>query len=143
MTLPPRSLLFVNALVQDRNPFHLLGPRSNQGSLYRMALRAADLRSTLLALHLKVSHSDLVVNHETLTCSLSVKGPQVPMSPGRKQWYDKLADALLGDDEMSMNAAGNKYALICQKCFTHNGLVKEEVWEDARKPASCRMPLFL
>lgn len=55
------------------------------------------------------------------------------MSPGRKQWYDKLADALIGDDDMSMNASANKYALICQKCFTHNGLVKEELWEDARE----------
>lgn len=55
------------------------------------------------------------------------------MSPGRKQWYDKLADALIGDDDLSMNAAASKYALICQKCFTHNGLVKEELWEDARE----------
>jgi len=54
------------------------------------------------------------------------------MSPGRKQWYDKLADALIGDDDLSMNAAASKYALICQKCFTHNGLVKEELWEDAQ-----------
>lgn len=30
------------------------------------------------------------------------------------------------------NVATSRYALICQKCFTHNGLVKEEMWEDAR-----------
>ena len=54
------------------------------------------------------------------------------MTPPRKQWYDKLADALLGDDELGANGGQNRYALICQKCFAHNGLVKEEQWEDAR-----------
>jgi hypothetical protein len=58
--------------------------------------------------------------------------PQQPLPPPRKQWYDKLADVLLGDDEPHVNAAASRYALICQKCFTHNGLVKEDVWEDAR-----------
>ena len=53
------------------------------------------------------------------------------MSPPRRQWYDKLADALLGDDD-GVAAAANRYALICQRCFAHNGLVKEEVWEDTR-----------
>lgn len=55
------------------------------------------------------------------------------MTPPKKQWYDKLADALLGDDELSAKGTPNRYALICQKCFLHNGLVKEEQWEDARK----------
>lgn len=58
--------------------------------------------------------------------------PQQPLPPPRKQWYDKLADVLLGDDEQPVNAAASRYALICQKCFTHNGLVKEDMWEDAR-----------
>jgi hypothetical protein len=31
-----------------------------------------------------------------------------------------------------VNAAASRYALICQKCFNHNGLVKEDMWEDAR-----------
>ena len=31
-----------------------------------------------------------------------------------------------------MNAAASRYALICQKCLSHNGLVKEDMWEDAR-----------
>ncbi|KAJ3530117.1 hypothetical protein NM688_g7755 [Phlebia brevispora] len=55
--------------------------------------------------------------------------PQRPMPPPRKQWYDKLADAILGDDD-SASAAASRYALICQKCFAHNGLVKESLWED-------------
>ncbi|TFY80020.1 hypothetical protein EWM64_g3993 [Hericium alpestre] len=58
--------------------------------------------------------------------------PQQPLQPPRKQWYDKLADAILGEDEPSVNAAASRYALICQKCFAHNGLVKESMWEDAR-----------
>ncbi|KAI0248009.1 hypothetical protein BJV78DRAFT_855438 [Lactifluus subvellereus] len=57
---------------------------------------------------------------------------QQPLPPPRKLWYDKLADALLGDDEPVVNVAASRYALICQKCFTHNGLVKEEMWEDAQ-----------
>lgn len=56
----------------------------------------------------------------------------LPLPPPRKLWYDKLADALLGDDESPVNPAATRYALICQKCFAHNGLVKEEMWEDAR-----------
>jgi hypothetical protein len=55
-----------------------------------------------------------------------------PLQPARKQWYDKLADALLGDDEEE-GRASSRYALICEKCFTHNGLVKESMWEDARE----------
>jgi hypothetical protein len=51
----------------------------------------------------------------------------------RKRWYDKLADAILGDDDQGGDAATSRYALICEKCFTHNGLVKESMWEDARK----------
>lgn len=58
--------------------------------------------------------------------------PQQPLSPPRKLWYDKLADALLGDDGPPVNAAASRYALICQKCFAHNGLVKEDMLEDAR-----------
>ncbi|KAF7791703.1 hypothetical protein EIP86_002726 [Pleurotus ostreatoroseus] len=58
--------------------------------------------------------------------------PQRPMPPPRKQWYDKLADAILGDDD-STSAAASRYALICQKCFVHNGLVKESLWEDTRE----------
>ncbi|KAI9511050.1 hypothetical protein F5148DRAFT_1327020 [Russula earlei] len=58
--------------------------------------------------------------------------PQEPLPPPRKLWYDKLADALLGEDESPVNAAASRYALICRKCFVHNGLVKEDMWEDAQ-----------
>ncbi|KAH8082795.1 hypothetical protein BXZ70DRAFT_900916 [Cristinia sonorae] len=57
--------------------------------------------------------------------------PQRPQPPPRKQWFDKLADAILGDDDSSAPAA-SRYALICEKCFAHNGLVKENVWEETQ-----------
>ncbi|EGO02334.1 hypothetical protein SERLA73DRAFT_178217 [Serpula lacrymans var. lacrymans S7.3] len=57
--------------------------------------------------------------------------PQPVFTP-RKQWYDKLADAILGDDEQSATFAASRYALICEKCFHHNGLVKESLWQDTQ-----------
>ena len=67
-----------------------------------------------------------------------------PIQAARKHWYDKLADAILGDDDdQSTTVAASRYALICQKCFAHNGLVKENVWEDTRQSlcmvAICRL----
>ena len=63
--------------------------------------------------------------------------PATPQPPPRKQWYDKLADVILGDDDAA-GSPSSRYALICQKCFAHNGLVKESVWQDARKYPLCR-----
>ncbi|GAA99329.1 uncharacterized protein L969DRAFT_86565 [Mixia osmundae IAM 14324] len=49
-----------------------------------------------------------------------------PPTPTRG-WVDKIADALLGENEQLPTS---KYALICQKCFSHNGLaLKEELDE--------------
>ncbi|KAH9052192.1 hypothetical protein EDB87DRAFT_1660060 [Lactarius vividus] len=67
-----------------------------------------------------------------LQSQLVSQSPQQPLPPPRKQWYDKLADVLLGDDEQPVSVAASRYALICQKCFAHNGLVKEDMWEDAQ-----------
>ncbi|KAI7881113.1 hypothetical protein K492DRAFT_177412 [Lichtheimia hyalospora FSU 10163] len=49
--------------------------------------------------------------------------PSMMMSAPRpiakeRQWYDKLVDALVGEE-----GPETKYALICQHCFAHNGLV--------------------
>jgi len=55
-----------------------------------------------------------------------------PVAPPRKQWYDKLADAILGEDDPSFASPSARYALICEKCFNHNGLVKESMWEEAQ-----------
>ncbi|KAE9395209.1 hypothetical protein BT96DRAFT_997814 [Gymnopus androsaceus JB14] len=49
-----------------------------------------------------------------------------PPEPPRKQWLDKIVDVVLGDDDSA------RFALICEKCFAHNGLVKESVWEDTQ-----------
>ncbi|KAG6844127.1 hypothetical protein H0H87_009583 [Tephrocybe sp. NHM501043] len=57
--------------------------------------------------------------------------PLLPTNPPRKQWYDKLADALLGDDDHTPTSS--QYALICEKCFAHNGLAKESMWADSSK----------
>ncbi|KAG6860210.1 hypothetical protein C0995_014243 [Termitomyces sp. Mi166 len=58
--------------------------------------------------------------------------PLLPTSIPRKQWYDKLADALLGDDDHTPNPSASRYALICEKCFAHNGLVKESMWAETQ-----------
>jgi endoplasmic reticulum junction formation protein lunapark len=50
-----------------------------------------------------------------------------PPGPPRKQWFDKLADVVLGEEDSA------RFALICEKCFAHNGLVKESVWDNTRK----------
>lgn len=38
-------------------------------------------------------------------------------------WFDRVMDSLIGDDRMS------KYALICPRCHTHNGLVRPEDYD--------------
>lgn len=57
--------------------------------------------------------------------------PPRPLPPPQKRWYDRVADVILGDDE-TITAASSRYALICQKCFAHNGLVKESDWEETQ-----------
>ena len=38
-------------------------------------------------------------------------------------WMDRLMDALIGDDSRNQ-----KYALICQQCYNHNGLAEPEAF---------------
>lgn len=47
-----------------------------------------------------------------------------PASSARKGWADRFADVLLGENEST--GGQDKYALICGKCFNHNGLVLKE-----------------
>lgn len=69
--------------------------------------------------------------------------PQQPMHPPQqpsmimsaprpitkeRQWYDKLVDALVGEE-----GPETKYALICQHCFAHNGLVLPQEIAHIRK----------
>ncbi|KZV79386.1 hypothetical protein EXIGLDRAFT_735172 [Exidia glandulosa HHB12029] len=57
---------------------------------------------------------------------------QQPIVPPRRQWYDRLADALLGEEEGDGAGPSGKYALICARCFAHNGLVKESEWSSTK-----------
>jgi hypothetical protein len=48
-------------------------------------------------------------------------------------WADRFAEVLLGDDEARPES---KYALICIKCFAHNGLVRQEELDHIRTSSS-------
>ncbi|GAA5907124.1 hypothetical protein JCM5296_003463 [Sporobolomyces johnsonii] len=54
--------------------------------------------------------------------------PQPPLTPQPRSLMDKLADALLGVSAEEANPY-NKYALICAKCYAHNGLVPKEQFD--------------
>lgn len=47
--------------------------------------------------------------------------PAYPQPQHAYSWTDRLVDAIVGDDDRN-----SKYALICDKCFVHNGLVLPE-----------------
>ena len=68
-----------------------------------------------------------LVAHRCYQPVSSILAPPSPFMP-RKQWYDKVADVLLGDEDS--NVTNSRYALICEKCRAHNGLVKESLWDD-------------
>ncbi|KAF8309252.1 hypothetical protein DL93DRAFT_2085829 [Clavulina sp. PMI_390] len=76
---------------------------------------------------------------QTLRAPLSdMMSPQFPATPPaqpQRQWFDKVADALLGVDEANssgLDPAKSRYALICGRCSAHNGLVLESLWEDTQ-----------
>jgi hypothetical protein len=58
-----------------------------------------------------------------------------------RTWVDRVLDVLVGEESNSTN----KYALICQKCFNHNGLVLPEEMFTLSKHTllklTCRIPL--
>ncbi|CAE7223485.1 unnamed protein product [Rhizoctonia solani] len=56
-------------------------------------------------------------------------GPPMPVVSPQRGWLDKVADKVLGEDESPLGVAQSRYALICERCFSHNGLVKENDWE--------------
>jgi hypothetical protein len=57
--------------------------------------------------------------------SLNRQQVMPPQQPQFKtpNWIDRLMDALIGDDSRNQ-----KYALICQQCFNHNGLAEPETF---------------
>ncbi|KAI8138757.1 hypothetical protein BJV82DRAFT_629600 [Fennellomyces sp. T-0311] len=50
-----------------------------------------------------------------------LKSPPIIAPPRQPQWYDRVVDAIVGDA-----GPDTKFALICNFCFTHNGLVMPE-----------------
>lgn len=55
-----------------------------------------------------------------------------PPTPHTRSIMDKVADALLGVSPEETNPY-NKYALICAKCFSHNGLCPKDEFEFVRE----------
>ncbi|KAI8370125.1 hypothetical protein EDC96DRAFT_440112 [Choanephora cucurbitarum] len=50
--------------------------------------------------------------------------PILPPTRTEPQWYDRIVDALVGDV-----GPETKYALICNHCYSHNGLVMKEEFD--------------
>jgi hypothetical protein len=48
-----------------------------------------------------------------------------PTSPNERKWIDKLVDAIVGD----VSEIDNKYALVCNFCYTHCGLALPEEYK--------------
>jgi hypothetical protein len=53
--------------------------------------------------------------------------PREPVHVGPKSFTDRLLDAVIGEPDPSHH----KYALICENCFTHNGLVLPHEYANA------------
>jgi len=107
----------------DGSPATPLRPRINPGQALPVTPQQPPLPNS-------INTNGKAVN-PALQAQLS---PITPLSllPQRRQWYDRLADSILGDDDPNMASPSSRYALICEKCFAHNGLVKESMWEDAQ-----------
>ncbi|KAF9182561.1 hypothetical protein BGZ51_004681 [Haplosporangium sp. Z 767] len=54
--------------------------------------------------------------------------PQYSAYSTEKHWYDKIVDVIVGDE-----GPDTKYALICGRCFAHNGLALPQEIDDIRK----------
>ncbi|XP_044744585.1 endoplasmic reticulum junction formation protein lunapark [Coccinella septempunctata] len=64
------------------------------------------------------------LNFSTNLLSSTPKLPMVrSLLPRERSAFDKLVDFLVGD------GPSNRYALICQKCFSHNGMALREEFE--------------
>ena len=79
------------------------------------------------ALQPQLPGTSFLAIHQCHQPVFSIIASPSPFTP-RKQWYDKVADVLLGDEDV--NTTNSRYALICEKCRAHNGLVKASLWDD-------------
>ncbi|KAJ8326777.1 hypothetical protein BDV3_001419 [Batrachochytrium dendrobatidis] len=65
-------------------------------------------------------HQQHIRNNDQLTPSHVVhQQQQMAALPASVNWFDSLLEAIIGESD----GPQHKYALICEKCFTHNGLV--------------------
>jgi len=76
-------------------------------------------------------------SHPSIFENTAADNPHAATPPAQLQrrWFDKVADALLGVDDASpavLDPARSRYALICAKCSSHNGLALESLWEDTQ-----------
>ncbi|PWN49387.1 hypothetical protein IE53DRAFT_299438, partial [Violaceomyces palustris] len=66
-----------------------------------------------------------------LQAPFQLSNPTTPSFPPTKRtWIDKLADAVLGAEDPSVWGPEQKYALICSRCFSHNGLATKEDFQE-------------
>lgn len=62
------------------------------------------------------------IHSPTSPVEISMPSTKVPSSSeGKRSFFDRIADAILGEEQNNL-----KYALICEKCLSHNGLAKPE-----------------
>ncbi|KAJ9086268.1 hypothetical protein DSO57_1005832 [Entomophthora muscae] len=68
--------------------------------------------------------------------SSNVTSQEASLSAGGERfWYDKLVDAIVGEEATTVP----QFALICQHCFSHNGLVSPIEYETIQyKCPSCK-----
>ena len=59
---------------------------------------------------------------EAVAMTTAAMAPPRP-APTPQTWLDRLVDAIIGDDRNS------RFALICQKCYAHNGLARAEEFD--------------
>lgn len=62
------------------------------------------------------------------TAKLPDSGTHYPRS-----WMDKVADMILGTDPYGATLEDQQYALVCRRCFRHNGLVPKNELNEIRK----------
>lgn len=61
----------------------------------------------------------------------SIKTPD-SSAPYPRSWMDKVADMILGTDPYGATLEDQQYALVCRRCFRHNGLVPKNELNEIR-----------
>ena len=54
--------------------------------------------------------------------------PHFDQQLSQRPWFDRVLDLIVGED-----SPATKYALICERCFLHNGLCQAEEFEQIRR----------